>query len=91
MADRINTEYQTIRAMVDRAPRVGNAPEATRHQITLRATDLLDEIGEWDEATQTILVDSRTARAVVIGIGTAYRDGIRAAYEAMQEAASAII
>lgn len=83
--------HENVTEMASHTPRIYGAPEETLQAITAAAYDALSDIGEYDEAANEIWVDKQTAKVIIYHIGCAYRNGIRAAYEAMQEAASAIV
>ena len=82
---------QNVTEVVNKTPRVSNAPEEVLGAIIAAAYDALSDIGEYDEDDNEIWVNRQTAKRVVYHLGCAYRDGVRAAYEAMQTAAAALV
>lgn len=82
--------HKNVTEMAEHTPRVSGAPEAVLAAIIAEAYDALSDIGEYDQDANEIWVSRQTAKRIIYHVGCAYRAGVRAAYEAMQEAASAL-
>jgi len=83
--------HENVFVLAEKTPRVSNAPEEVLSAIVAAAYDALCDIGEYDEDANEIWLDRQTARRITYHLGCAYRDGIRAAYQAMAEAASSLL
>lgn len=88
---RFEVTPENVAALTNKNPRLRMLPEETREAITLAATDALEDLGGYDREADQIWTDRGTARRVVYHMGNAYTAGVRAAYDAMREAASAIL